>query len=275
MIGQNLILIKDFFATQYSDIDENRALTPFSRANRFFDEVVSAIKRDQTSTSNSIWLAAQKSALKLVRLNKQMSDRVSHPLRPDEIFGFIDLGLHHHFGSLAIEISWEQIPLLLKAKPDLSITLNQIGENYLPNSLWIEFSGNPPATGLPSWMTKIVGIMLTKIPLGFDKSKASQSISGLPQWKNTLPLLKTMCELESDCLAYSATAVQKEPTSTYRFFPTVFGHETAQTINDVFSLHADDTQGRKFREIERFSTEICLKAILFGETSTSYMGHTT
>ena len=48
---------------------------------------------------------------------------------------------------------------------------------------------------------------------------------------------------------------------------TIFGHEETGTVEDILQLHKEITQNRKFRDVERFTAELCIRAILAQKTS--------
>lgn len=272
MTPTNLKLARLHIAQRYMS-EESAGKTPEKCLQLMQYDLQTGFTRRQVESACSIWTAAQGCARDLIlqdQVNLKTKDKI---LRPEEISAIIDFGLHLHFGSSQIGFTWEFVEHLLVQKLNLAKPISQIDENYLPNSLWIEINGKPsPET--PPYMAKTIGILMTKIPISADgKDKLLARAKRLPQWKHTFDMLCTLCECQGRCIAYTALAVQKEG-SGFRFVPTLFGYDESGTVEDILSLHLDIVKTRKFKDIERFTAELCIRAIISQETAPTYCSHT-
>lgn len=274
MADSKLMLVKKYLAYRYMNEESTGKSNPAECIQSMTGDIQRCISRIQASQGCSVWIAAQKCAIELVSYDRRFAPDKTRALKPEEISAIIDLGLHSHFGSALINFSWLDIKTLQQQEINQALAVNCIAEDCLPNSLWIEITGNPTAE-TPRWIGRTAGVLLTKIPLhGSEKRNVIFSVKNLPQWKHIVDMLEALCECEGRCFGYVAIAAQNE-SSGYRFVPTIFGHEETGTIEDMLQLHKEITRNRKFRGVERFAAELCIRAILAQKTLPDCFRHTT
>ena len=259
MADSKLALVKSYLAYRYMNEECACKSNPAECIKSMFKDVRMGISSVRSCLGCSIWIAAQRCAIEMISRERNILDKL-RMLKPEEISTIIDLVLHLHFGSPVIKFSWPEVKTLQKLEINKNIAVNSIAEDSLPNSLWIEITGNP-CTEIPSWIGRTAGILLTKIPLhASEKADVFSSLKVLPQWKHIVDMLGAFCKCNSRCIGYIATAAQSE-SSGYRFVSTIFGHEENETVEDMLLLHEEITQTRKFKEVERFTAKLCIKTI--------------
>lgn len=274
MAGSKLMLVKSHLAFRYMNEEKTGKSNPAECIQSMAEDTQKGISRVQASLGCSVWIAAQKCAVGMVSYDQRFIPDKTKKLKPEEISAIVDLGLHSHFGSPLINFSWLDVEKLQQLEINQSLEVSQIAEDCLPSSLWVEITGNPSA-GTPSWIGKTAGILLTRIPLhGSEKGNVVSNVKNLPQWKHIVDMLQALCECEGRCLGYFAITAQNE-SSGFRFVPTIFGYDETGTVGDILQLHKEITKDRKFKGVERFAAELCIRAILARKTSPGCFRHAT
>lgn len=265
MVDSKLKFVQEYVAGRYLNLEKPGEYSPEQSVKALHEDFEKFISSGQLERGYAAWISCQMLGLAIKGFDRLYCKK-TFALTPAELSAIVDFGLHMHFGSLQVAMPWPEVQNIMSAQIDESQVVANIDSKYLPNSLWIGLAGKP-SEGIPTWKRKIVGVMLTRIPLHeVHKDDILICIKTLPQWEHLFEMLSILCDCEGNHFAYTANVVRKEDAG-FSFLSTVFGHDEAATIADMILLHREITQKRKTKDIERFAAELCIRSITTGKTS--------
>lgn len=258
--NSHLTDVRRHLACLYLNEEDIKGYEPAECVRIMMDEISEGIVRSQKIRKSSLWEGAQQCAYDLICYEKRCGYK--QRIIPEEIAAMIDTVLHFQRGSGQLLLEWSLLESLLSVPIYENIAFGHIPENHLPESLWIEISGEP-SLQIPKWMNRTIGILLTRVPLDRSgKSGILRITRNLPYWQYVVDMLEVLCQHQGRCIAYTAIVAQQNPCSGYRFIPTFFGHEENGVLEDVLALHREITEKRRQKDIERLAAEICLRVLL-------------
>lgn len=250
----HLARVREYLAHLYMSEESDTEYTSEERVHIMLNDVYVRAR------GRFAWYGAQLFADALLRYEEDRHDDPTRRIPAETIAGIANIGLHWSFESPCMVLSWDVLETLASVLVDETVTCKHLPDRALPSSLWIETAGKP-SDKTAKWMRRIVGILLTRIPVSEPEVNAVEYVRRMPHWKHAINVLEELCKWREGSVAYTATAVRSE-SSGFRFSQTMFGHSATGSVSDALLLHREITQSEKRKDVERAVAGLCVRVLL-------------
>ncbi len=196
---------------------------------------------------------------------------------PNKIFMISQVLLHESAGAPAVSLPWSFMMALSATHIDPALPITALLTPSVPDTLWVEFSGDTPYVSTMPWLSKCMGFLISRVTIFDDPSRIGGFRAENRAWADYMgEMLVTLTEAASQgipCIAYRMIVAVRQDAGI-RFVPVTVGEDAIETVRTMLTsvYFVTERDARSTRDIEQIFANFGIRLLLLAAVRKWFSG---